>query len=129
MGFFDKVKEKAKQLKEENRNLGQTMKRMNNQSAFYGNVNRGIKDGDFWEGCYINIEGGKGLIYGSAADDYVFAPGEVKSFHIIGDGPTIPVGDRKIPSLRFAVEFADGKKAQVDIIYNKVDDFKAAFAI
>ena len=125
MGLFDKLKK----IKEENKNLGQTMKRMNNAFAFYGNINRGIKDGDFWEGCYVNVEGGKGLIYGSAVDDYVFAPGDVRSFTIIGDGPTIPVGDRKLPSLRFAVEFADGKKAQADIIYNKVDAFKAAFGL
>lgn len=129
MGFFDKVKEKAQQLKEENRNMGKTMKRINNSFSFYGNVNRGVKDGDFWEGSYVSIEDGSAVIYGSAQDDYVIARGSVTSFNLIGDGPTIPVGDSKVPSLRFAMVFADGKKAQVDIIYNKVDAFKAAVAI
>ena len=53
MGFFDKIKETAKQLKEENRNFKSSMKRINDRKAFCGNVNRGIKKGDFWEGSYV----------------------------------------------------------------------------
>ncbi len=129
MGFFDKVKDAAKQIKEENKNFGSTMKRMNNRNAFYGNVNRGIKNGDFWEGSYVNIEGSNGVIYGSAQDDYTFAPGDVKNCTFSGKGPDIAVGNEKKPSMRFILEFADGKKAQADIIFDKVDLFKASFGL
>lgn len=129
MGFFDKIKEKAKELKEENRNFGSSMKRINNRAAFYGNVNRGIKTGDFWEGSYVNIENGKGVIYGSSQDDYVFGPDDVKGSSFSGQGTVVAVGNERKPSLRFVIEFKDGKKAQMDIIVDKVDLFKASFGL
>lgn len=98
MGFFDKVKEKAQQLKEENRNFGKTMKRMNSKGAFFGNVNRGVKNGDFWEGSYVNTEDNRLVIYGSNQDDYVFGAADVLSCSPLGAGATIPVGDKKMPS-------------------------------
>lgn len=39
MGFFDKVKEKAQQIKEENKNFMATTARINNLSTLYGRVN------------------------------------------------------------------------------------------
>ena len=129
MGFFDKIKEAAGKIKENNRNFGSTMSRINNTSNFYGCVNRGIKGGDFFEGSYISIENGKAVIYGSAQDDYVFSGADVKEFDLIGDGLDVPVGDSKHMSLRYAVVFNDGKKAQLDIIVLKVEAFKATIGI
>lgn len=129
MGFFDKIKEKASQIKEENKNFGSTMRRMNDRSAFYGNVNRGIKNGDFFEGSYVNIEDGKGVIYSTSQDDYFFAADDIKSFNLLGDGEPVAVGDQKALSLRYMIEFMDDKKAQADIIVLKVDAFKAAFKL
>lgn len=129
MGFLDKIKETAGKLKEENKNFGSTMKRMNNRNDFYGVINREIKDGDFSQLSYVNIENGKGVIYGSAQDDYVFGVGDVKSFALAGKGADIPMGSVKLPSLRFDVVFADGKKAQADIVCQKVEMFKASLGI
>ena len=70
-----------------------------------------------------------GVIYGSAQDDYTFAPGDVKNCTFSGKGPDIAVGNEKKPSMRFILEFADGKKAQADIIIDKVDLFKASFGL
>jgi len=125
MGFMDKLK----QLKNENRNLVKTTKRMNSVGAFYGNVNRGVKDGDFWDGSYVNLEDGGMVIYGSNQDDYLFGKGDVVSCEPIGAGPTIPVRDQKLPSQRFLLTFKDGKKAQADIISNKLGAFQKALGL
>ncbi len=128
MGFFDKLKEKAKQLKEENRNFGSTMKRMNKKDEFFGNVNRGVKDGDFWEGSYINFEDGNWVIYGSNQDDYKFNMGEVKAFSFIGEGkPVSGGGEQNVRSARYKVEFTDGKTAQVDIRINSTPLYKDGY--
>lgn len=127
--IFKKTKEVGiggviKQIKEENKNLGQTMARMNS-AQFYGNINRGIKNGDFWEGCYINASGGNGLIYGSASkqEDYTFSKADVISFEKIGRGEMINVGQSKEPSVRCSITFADGKRAQADIIATRFEAF------
>lgn len=128
MGFFDKIKEKANKIKEENKNFGSTMRRINSPNL-YGNVNRDIKNGDFFQGSYINIENGKGVIYGSAQDDYIFGDEDIKSCNYLGDGTKVAVGQNNLPSLRFMLEFKDGKKAQTDIIVKRVEAFKAAFKL
>lgn len=117
-------KESMKQIKEENKNMGKTMSRMNS-NQFYGNVNRGIKNGDFWEGCYINVSGGTGLIYGSFSgqEDYTFTGSDVVSFEQVGRGDAIPVGQTKQPSIRCTIAFADGKRAQLDIIKVRFEAF------
>ena len=86
MGFFDKIKDAAKQMKEENRHMGTTMRRINDRISLYGNVNRGIKDGDFWQGSYVSIEGSNAVIYGSAQDDYIITRGSVTGFTLLGNG-------------------------------------------
>lgn len=129
MGLFDKIKEKASQIKEENKYFGSTMKRMNNRSSFYGNVNRGIKSGDFFEGSYVSIENGKAVIYGTAQADYVFGGEDVKNFTFEGAGSAVVVGQDKLVSKRFSVEFNDGKKAQIDIIADKSEAFKSTLKI
>ena len=111
-----------KKLKEENRNLASTMARMNNHAEFYGNINRGVKDGDFWEGSYVNIISGRGVIYG-----YTFTGSDLISMVPLGPGAAIPVGNMKLSSERFLLAFADGKQAQADIICNKVAAFRMAF--
>ena len=116
-----------KKLKEENRNLGSTTARMNNHAEFYGNVNRGVKGGDFWEGSYVNVIGGRGVIYGSAQDDYTFSGADLISMEPFGPGAAIPVGGMKLSSERFLLTFADGKRAQADIISNKVAAFRLTF--
>ena len=123
MGFLSK-------LKEQNRNFGSTMRRMNNRMELYGNVNRGIKGGDFWEGSYINIENGRGVIYGSNQDDYTFGPGDIKNSTFSGqEGSLVALGSERHRSLRFVLEFKDGKTAQMDIIVGKVDLFRASFGL
>lgn len=136
MGFMDKIKEKAnkakeaaKLLKEENRNFGTTMKRINNNLTFYGNVNRGIGEGDFWEGSYVSIEREKGVIYGSSQDDYVFGSNDIAETEFVGVGEDVAMGNLKVSSLRLNVTFKDGKKAQMDIITEKYDAFKSKFSI
>ncbi len=122
------LKDFFKKIKEENRNLGTTTARINNTTSFYGNVNRGIKDGDFWNGSYVSIENGSGVIYGSAQDDYKFSVGDIASFELVSStGVKISVGNQTLPAVRFVMTFADGKKAQLDIAANKVDSFKKSF--
>ncbi len=124
MVFLDKIKEKAGGLKENAKIMGKITARINNSTKFYGNVNRGVKDGDFSEVCYVSIEDGKGVIYGTLdKEDYLFTAKDVCSFTFIGNGCDV----QEHPSLRYMIEFTDGKKAQLDIIHTKVDDFKRSF--
>ena len=51
------------------------------------------------------------------------------SCQLIGDGPNIPFGDQRVVTLRYMLTFKDGKKAQADIITDKVDAFKSALGI
>ena len=121
--FFNK-------LKAENRNFIKTTQRING-SGFYGNVNRGVKNGDFWEGSYVSIEGGCGVIYGSNQDDYTFTKENIASFELgsASAGLTISVGNTNLPAIRYIMSFTDGKKAQMDIATNKLDSFKMNFDI
>lgn len=128
MGFFDKIKGVFAKIKEENRNFGSTMARINNND-FCGNVNRGVKNGDFWEGSYISLENGKGVIYGSSQDDYVFGAEDIANFTCTGTGTDVPRNNIKLPTIRFIVEFKDGKKAQADILTDKVDAFKLSMKL
>ena len=100
------------------------MKRIN-ASGFCGNVNRGIKDGDFWNGSYLSIEGGCIVIYGSNQEDYTFGADDVVSFDIL-DNLKINVnrGNQACPALRFNITLKDGKKAQADILLEKIDSVK-----
>lgn len=129
MGFFDKVKDVASKIKEENKYFGSTMRRINDRSAFFGNVNRDVKNGDFWEGSYVNVEGNNGVIYGSSQEDYVFSPGDVKSCTFAGVGTDVAVGSEKKKSMRYILVFSDGKKAQADIILDKSELFKTIFGL
>lgn len=126
MGFFDKIKDTANKIKEENKNFGQTMKRMNGPS-FFGTINRDVKEGDFWQGSYINVDNGQGLIYGSAQDDYTFTADDIASFKANGNGKVIAVGNAKLTSNRFVLTFTDGKTAQADIRSDRVQEFLQAF--
>ena len=123
MGFLDKIKDKAAQIKEENRNLGSTTRRINNKDNFYGTVNRGIQDGDFHCGSYVSIEAGRGVIYGGNQDDYTFSKDDVFCITPNGQGNVV----FKEESLCYYVEFKDGKTAVMDIIKSKKDAFLAAF--
>lgn len=121
------LKDFFKKLKEENKNFGETMKRINS-SGFCGNVNRGIKAGDFWEGAYISIIGGKGVIYGSSQDDYVFDGTDIEKFEIVvGANATVAKGNDKKPALRYTITFKDGKVAQADLLVDKVTEFEKTF--
>ncbi len=124
MGFFDKIKEGINKIKEENKGFGAAMKRIN-APGYCGNFNRAIKDGDFWMGSYISIEGGKGVIYGSNQEDYFFGGDDVEAFTLIGP-TTVRSGDKNLPALRFSISFKDGKKGEFDIFTDKLDMFKQA---
>ena len=129
MGFFDKVKEKLNQIKEENKNFGKTMARNNNKADYYGWVNYEVKGGDFRQMSSVNIENGQGVIYNTSDDDYTFTGSDIASATFSGNGQPVNQDNIKVPTLRFMVEFKDGKKAHMDLIHNKVDMFKATFGI
>ncbi len=136
MGFFDKVKEKAQQIKEENKNFMATTARINNLSTLYGRVNapdsitfKEDPNEDFAKGSYISIENGKGVIYSTSRDDYSFTGSDIKSMTFTGETPDISIGSDRHTGLRFMIEFNDGKTAKVDIISKKVDLFKATFGL
>ena len=136
MGFFDKVKEKAQQIKEENKNFMATTARINNLSTLYGRVNapdsitfKVDPNEDFAKGSYISIENGKGIIYSTSRDDYFFTGSDIKSMTFTGETPDISIGSDRHTGLRFMIEFNDGKTAKVDIISKKVDLFKATFGL
>ena len=126
MGLFDKIKEKAQQIKEENKNLGQTTKRMNNKENFFGFVNRGVDGGDFWKGSYVNFEAGRMqgsmVIYSAKEDDYWFSPSDVVSFEPAGTEKFMFASEmREFPV--FKIAFKDGKTARLDILSNKTEQF------
>jgi len=122
------LKDFFKKLKEENRNLGTTTKRING-SGYCGEVNRGVKAGDFWEGSYVSIEGDHGVIYGSNQDDYTFTGSDIASFELGSGSRLISRGNEKKASVKYIVTFADGKKAQMEIFLDKIDQFKLSFGL
>lgn len=129
MGFFDKIKATINQIKEENKGFGAAMKRIN-ASGFCGNVNRGIKNGDFWEGSYLSIENGKCVIYGSNQEDFFFEAADVESFEQVSTTKLmISKGNQQLPSFRFLITFKDGKRAQADIIELKIAEIKLTLGL
>jgi len=129
MGFLDKIKEAFKRFKEENQGFGAAMKRIN-APGFCGNVNRGIKNGDFWEGSYISIENGKCIIYGSNQTDYVFDGDDVESFEQSSTARLkITKGNQQLSALRFLITFKDGKRAQADIMETKITEIKLTLGL
>lgn len=130
-GFIEKIKEFFKRLKEENAGFGAAMKRINS-SGFCGNINRGVKkeNCDFWNGSYISVEGDKAVIYGSNQPDYVFGADDIASFDVVVNAKcTVSKGNQTLPGVRFNISFKDGKKAQADILVDKVDALKKVLAI
>ena len=120
------IKEFFKRLKEDTRNFLETMKRINS-SGFCGSVNRGVKEGDFWNGSYVSIIGGKGVIYGSSQDDYVFIGSDIDKFELMpGTNFTVSYGNEKKAALRYKITFKDGKVAQADLIVDKINVFEKA---
>ena len=129
MGFVDKIKEFFKRLKEENAGFGEAMKRIN-ASGFCGNVNRGIKNGDFWEGSYLSVEAGKCVIYGSNQSDYFFEGSDVESFEQASTAKImISKGNQQLPAIRFIITFKDGKRAQADILELKISEVKLTLGL
>ena len=138
MGFFDKIKDFFKKMKEDNKYFARTTARINSNNL-YGLVN--YKTGkmdpndDFRALSYINVENGKGIIYNTGDEDYIVEPGDIVSFKFLGEGHHINGGKDaagnqvKLPTLRFAVELKDGKKTTFDINSKKVDNFKAIFQL
>ncbi|MBQ9162257.1 MAG: hypothetical protein IJX74_03170 [Clostridia bacterium] len=118
------IKEFFKRLKEDNAGFAQAMKRIN-APGFCGNVNRGIKNGDFWEGSYLSLEGVGGVIYGSSQPDYFFTGDDVESFEPVeGAKCTVSKGNEQIPAVRCLITFNDGKRAQVDFLPAKLTEFQ-----
>lgn len=132
MGFFDKIKDALKKIKEDNKYFARTTARINGAN-YYGNVNYrpGKVDPteDFRNLSYVNVENEKGIIYNVADEDYIFEKGDIVAFDLIGDGHELADGDQKIPTLRFNVAFKDGKKTTMDINVRKLDKFKSIFGL
>ena len=130
MGFLDKMKGTINKIKEDNKGLIQTTKRINDGANFCGNVNRGVKNGDFWEGSYISIEGDHAVIYGSNQEDYIFTGADVESFTAVSPVPTaISVGNQEIEAITHMIVFKDGKKAKAEICSGKIADLKMAIGL
>lgn len=129
MGFLDKIKGIFAKIKEDNKYFALTTARLNNKAEYYGWANYSVKDGDFRIGSYINIEKGKGVIYSTGDEGYFFTAEDIASFSFVGDGQPVNQDKIKVPTLRFATTFKDGKKANIDIICTKVDAFKAVFGL
>lgn len=124
MGIIDKIKDFFVKFKEENAGFAQAMKRIN-APGYCGNVNRGVKNGAFWEGSYLNLEGAGAVIYGSNQPDYIITKGNVVSIETVeGCKCTISRGNQQIPGIRCIVSFTDGKRAQVDFLPDKLIEFK-----
>lgn len=133
MGFFDKMKDSLKKIKEDNKYFARTTARINSNNL-YGNVNyrpgKVDPNEDFRNLSYVNVENGKGIIYNVADEDYIFAAGDIVAFNLVGDGHGLANGDQKpIPTLRFNVGFKDGKKTTMDISIHKLEAFKATFGL
>ena len=126
-GFFQKIKDFFRRLKEENRNLATTTKRINSQELC-GAVNRGVKNGDFWEGSYISVTMDGAVIYGSAQDDYNIPAGSVKSIEKKGESK-VSVGDKTYPANKYEMKLEDGKVAYVDLMTAKEGAFRAALKL
>ncbi len=129
MGFLDNLKQKLKQIKEENKNFGKTMARNNNIQEYYGHVNYSVKDGDFRQMSSVNIENKKGVIYNTTFDDYLFDKEDIVSAKYIGPGQHVNQQQTQVPTARFTVEFSDGKTAEMDIIIKKLSEFIAVFEV
>ncbi|MBE6752361.1 MAG: hypothetical protein E7556_07535 [Ruminococcaceae bacterium] len=120
-------KEKFGKFKEGAAKFTKTTARFNSL-AFCGNVNRGIKNADFWEGSYVNIENGHGIIYGVSQEDYIFTANDIKTIELIKDlSPKVTKGNETYTALRYIFAFNDGKAAQIDLIVDKLDTFKNTF--
>lgn len=129
MGFFDKVKDTVNKIKEDNKYFARTTSRMNNKAQYYGRINCNVKDGDFRQGSYVNVEGDTALIYNVTDEDYLFKAEDIMTFELMGDGQSIRMGEDTLLTIRFKVEFKDGKHGQLDLIVAKVDSFKAIFKV
>lgn len=139
MGFFDKIKDALKRIKEDNKYMARTTARINSGNLYgWVNYKTGKMDpnDDFRAGSYVNVEDGKGIIYNTGDEDYVFVPGDIISFKHIGDGQPLNGGTDKVTgqrirlqTWRFAAEFKDGKKTNMDIDLKKLDAFKSIFQL
>ena len=139
MGFFDKIKDAFKRIKEDNKYMARTTARINSDNLYgWVNYKTGKMDpnDDFRAGSYVNVEDGKGIIYNSGDEDYVFVPGDITSFKHIGDGQPLNGGTDKVTgqrirlqTWRFETEFKDGKKTNMDINLKKLDAFKSIFQL
>ena len=102
MGFFDKIKDALKRIKEDNKYMARTTARINSGNLYgWVNYKTGKMDpnDDFRAGSYVNVEDGKGIIYNTGDEDYVFVPGDIISFKHIGDGQPLNGGTDKVKEL------------------------------
>lgn len=145
MGFLDKIKaffkkilDFFKRLKEDNKYMARTTARINSKNLYgWVNYRTGKIDPneDFRNLSYVNVENGVGVIYNTGDEDYNFLPGDIVTFELRGDGHPLnggkdPAGNQvKIPTLRFYVEFQDGKKTTMDIDIKKLDAFRSIFQL
>ena len=138
MGFFDKIKNAFKRIKEDNKYFARTTARINSGNMYgYVNYRTGKIDPteDFRALSYVNVEGGKGIIYNTGDEDYEFVAGDIVVFKLIGDGHPVNGGKdaagnpSKLPTWRFATEFKDGKKTNMDINLKKLEAFKSIFGL
>ncbi len=123
------VKNFFKGIKDSNPYFKKTMARINNKNAMYGAVNRRVKDGDFHPTSYVSIFDGKGVIYGSAQEDYVFTGADVVSMELEGRNVKFNLGSTEMLATCCIITFADGKKAYADIISDRLANFKRILGI
>lgn len=70
---------------------------------------------DFPKGSYISIENGKGVIYATSIDDYVFGGKDIQSFVFANETPDVHIGSDTHIGMRFMIEFNDGKKQRLTL--------------
>lgn len=123
------IKEFFARIKESNKNFAQTTKRIN-ATGFCGNVDRGVKGGDFGIGAYVSIIDGKGVIYSTGIDDYIFTGSDIEKFELMpGTNVTVSSGKEQRAALRYKITFKDGKTALADLLVDKIDMFKSSLSI
>ena len=101
------------------------MARMNDLNHYFGTVNYGMKNTDFWEGSYISVyeEGTteKAIIYGSNQDDYCFTSQSIVD--VIRErhkNITRNYGNEKLSIMRYIIKLDDGKTAYADIPFENM---------
>lgn len=123
MGFIGNIVNAYKEKQRINA-ARKRLKEKLNSPYFCGVVSSSFKLLDDRLPLYLNIENGRGVIYGENDRRYVFSRGDIISFNVISNIQcTIKKGKKTMAALRFAMEFADKSTVEADIISEMLPEF------